>query len=218
MSRSLGLAISLAATLSLIACSGANPSRDPAVADKSRAGESPATKGPAKPQPRPSGQRVKVDPESVIADDGDTIEIHWPDSDVEVVRILGIDTPETRHVEHNLPFDQPFGPEARAFARGAFAAATEIELIRASMLDPYGRTLAYVFLNGKNYSLLVIKARFSGETVSVFGDNGFAEIAAEVVAEAKKSGPLAFEPPYVFRKRMREVAGWIKGQEREPAN
>ncbi len=42
----------------------------------------------------------------------------------EIVRILGIDTPEMRRLEHNLPYDQPFGPEAKAFAQGAFAAAT----------------------------------------------------------------------------------------------
>jgi endonuclease YncB( thermonuclease family) len=41
-------------------------------------------------------------------DDGDTILIRWSDKDVERVRILGIDAPETRHVEHNLPHAQPF--------------------------------------------------------------------------------------------------------------
>ena len=47
------------------------------------------------------------------------------------MRILGIDTPETRRLEHNLPFDQPFGREASAFAQGAFAAASEVELLHA---------------------------------------------------------------------------------------
>ena len=90
-----------------------------------------------------------------------------PDGDVETVRILGIDTPETRHDEHGIPIDQPFGPEARAFAQGAFAVATDIKMIRAGMLDPYGRTLAYLILNGKNYSVLVIRARLSDETVTL---------------------------------------------------
>ena len=57
--------------------------------------------------------------------------------------MLGIDTPETRHVEHDLPFDQPFGKEARAFGQGAFAAATQIEILRSQTLDPFGRTLGY---------------------------------------------------------------------------
>src|SRR5262245_24418482 len=79
-----------------------------------------------KPQSRPHGQPVIVDQTLITVDDGDTVSIRWGESDVEIVRILGIDTPETRHDEHNIPVDQAFGPEARAFAQGAFAAATEI--------------------------------------------------------------------------------------------
>ena len=114
--------------------------------------------------------------------------IRWSDKDTEIVRILGIDTPEIRRLEHNLPYDQPFGPEARAFAQGAFAAATDVELLRSPTLDPYDRTLAYLFINGRNYSVLAIKARFSGETVSHYGDNGLPKEAAEVMAAAKEAG------------------------------
>src|SRR6267378_7711511 len=103
-----------------------------------------------KPQPRPHGTRVPVDPAVIEIDDGDSLLIRWSKADLETVRILGIDTPETRHLEHNLPYAQPFGPEARAFAMGAFALAAKVELLRARTLDPYGRTLGYVFLNGRN--------------------------------------------------------------------
>ena len=128
-------------------------------------------------------------------------------SDTEIVRILGIDTPEVRRLEHNLPYDQPFGPEARAFAQGAFAAATDVELLRSPTLDPYGRTLAYLFINGRNYSVMVIKARYSGETVSHYGDNGLPKEAAEVTAAAKEAGAslLPFEPPHLYRARMRTL-------------
>jgi micrococcal nuclease len=156
-----------------------------------------------KPQPRPNGQRVKVDPAAITVDDGDTVTVRWGGGDEEIVRILGIDTPETRHDEHNIPLDQPFGPEARAFARGAFAAATQVELLRASTLDPYGRTLGYLFLNGKNYSALVIKAGLAAESVSIYGDNGFPREAAEMTEAARLAGPPPFEPPGQFRGRMR---------------
>ena len=63
-------------------------------------------------------------------------------------------------------------PRRRAFAQGAFAAATEIELLRSPTLDPYDRTLAYLFINGRNFSVMAIKAGYSGETVSHYGDNG----------------------------------------------
>ncbi len=162
------------------------------------------------PQPRPHSMRVPVDPARVQVDDGDTVVIRWSRDDLETVRILGIDTPETRHLEHDLPYAQPFGPEARGYAQGALAAATQVELLRSSTLDPYGRTLGYLFLNGRNYSVLVVQARLAVETVSFYGDNGLPKEAAEVLAAAKAAGPLPFEPPHVFRARMRELSKWMK--------
>ncbi|HEX9186426.1 MAG TPA: thermonuclease family protein [Vicinamibacteria bacterium] len=163
-----------------------------------------------KPQPRPHGMRVPVDPARVQVDDGDTVVVRWSRDESETVRILGIDTPETRHLEHDLPYGQSFGPEARAFARGAFAAATQIELLRSSTLDPFGRSLGYLFLNGRNYSVLVVRARLAAESVTFYGDNGLPREAAEVLAAAKAAGPLPFEPPHAFRARMRELSRWMK--------
>lgn len=162
------------------------------------------------PQPRPHSMRVPVDPLRIQVDDGDTVLIQWSKDDREIVRILGIDTPETRHLEHNLPYAQSFGPEARGFAQGAFAAATTVELLRAGTLDPYGRSLGYLFLNGRNYSVLVVQARLSAETVTFYGDNGLPTQAAEVLAAAKATGPVPFEAPHLFRARMRDVTKWMQ--------
>jgi endonuclease YncB( thermonuclease family) len=182
-------------------------------------GQEPKQQAPVaqKPQTRPQGQPVDVDPANITIDDGDSVFIRWAPDDVETVRILGIDTPEVRHDEHKIPLDQSFGPEARGFAQGAFAVATDVKLIRAAMLDPYDRTLGYLILNGKNYSVLVIRAGLSDETVSFYGDNGLPQLAAEVTAAAKGHPPLPFEPPHVFRKRMRNLSDWQKNAKREPA-
>jgi endonuclease YncB( thermonuclease family) len=172
---------------------------------------------PPKPQPRPHSVRVAIDPQQVQVDDGDTIEIRWGAGEVEEVRILGIDCPETRHLPHDIPFSQPFGEEARAFALGAFSNAAKVELLRASMLDPYDRTLAYVFLSGRNYSVLIVNARLAEESITAFGDNGFPKEAAIVVQAAKQAGPLPFEPPFQYRNRMRKVSEWMKGKGIYPA-
>ena len=168
--------------------------------------------GERKPQTRPSVTRVAVDLQALDVDDGDTASIRWPGGDTESVRILGIDTPETRHVAHDLPYAQAFGAEARGFAMGVFAAATKVELLRSSTTDPYGRTLGYFFVNGMNYSVLVVKARLAEETVSKYGDNGLPEPAAEVAAAAKQAGPVPFESPGDYRRRMRAVSNWMKGK------
>jgi endonuclease YncB( thermonuclease family) len=147
--------------------------------------------------------------ELLQVDDGDTVVVRWSAEDVETVRVLGIDTPETRHPGHDLPYAQQFGPEARAFTQGVFAAGTQVELLRAPTLDPFGRTLGYLYVNGRNLSVLVVRARYSTETVSFYGDNGLPQPAAEVVAAAKEAGPLPFEPPHQFRSRMRELSRWL---------
>jgi endonuclease YncB( thermonuclease family) len=171
-------------------------------------------RGERKPQTRPAGTRVPVDLARVTVDDGDTLFIDWGDKAPEVIRVLGIDCPETQHVEHELPVAQPYGDLARAFAEGVFATATEAQLLRAPMTDPYGRTLGYLFVNGKNYSVLVVQARLAEESVSRYGDNGFPTEAAAVLAAAKAAGPLPFEPPAEFRKRMRDLSRWMKARAR----
>jgi micrococcal nuclease len=171
-----------------------------------------------KAQPRLHGQRVKVDPSSIVVEDGDGVIIRWGEQDSEIVRILGIDTPEVRRLEHNLPYDQSFGPEAKAFAQGAFAAASEVELLRSPTLDPFDRTLAYLFINGRNYSILAIKARFTDETVSHYGDNGLPKESAEVLEAAKGAAPLPFEPPHQYRARMRALSTWMRQNGQYPSH
>jgi endonuclease YncB( thermonuclease family) len=176
------------------------------------------TPTPPVPQARAHDARVAVDPARVEVDDGDTVVIRWGAADAEQIRILGIDTPETRHVPHDIPYDQPFGQEAQAFARGAFAAAQRIELRRSATLDPFGRSLGYLWIDGRNYSVMVIGARLAEESVTRYGDNGLPQEAAEVLAAAKAAGPLPFEPPATFRARMREVSRWMKEKGIYPAN
>jgi micrococcal nuclease len=172
--------------------------------------QTPEPRPTPRPQSRPVGTRVAVEPAKVEVDDGDSVQILWAKDDVEIVRILGIDTPETRHLPHDLPYAQSFGPEARGFAMGAFALATKVELLRASTLDPFGRTLGYLFLNGRNYSVIVVAARFAEETVTRYGDNGLPAEAAEVTAAAKAAGPLPFESPGAYRARMRALSKWMR--------
>jgi micrococcal nuclease len=190
----------------------------PLVMGQAPGGQAPGDRPVAKAQPRPHGQRIRVDPAAITVEDGDGVLIRWSDKDTEIVRILGIDTPEVRRLEHNLPYDQPFGPEARAFAQGAFAAATDVELLRSPTLDPYGRTLAYLFINGKNFSVMTIKAGYSGETVSHYGDNGLPRESAEVLAAAKSMAPPSFEPPHLYRARMRTLTNWLKENGQFPKN
>ncbi len=164
-------------------------------------------------QTRPTLERVPIDPTLIDVGDGDTVTIHWSDEDSERIRILGIDTPEIAHPSMGWLDDQPYGPEATAFAEGVFAMATSVELLRAAEPDGYGRTLGYLFVNGLNYSVLVVTAGYAVETVSHYGDNGLPEVAEAVLAASREVGPVPFEAPYKFRRRMRELNDWREQQQ-----
>ena len=155
---------------------------------------------------------VHVPKELITFDDGDTVAIKWPGKEVEHVRILGIDTPEVRHLDHGIPFAQPFGELAAGFLHGAIACADKVTLLRSGQKDPYKRTLGYLYLDGKNYSVLVLQARLAVESVTRYGDNGMAKQAKECVAAARAAGPVPFEDPHAYRRRMRDVTKWMKEQ------
>lgn len=210
------LALALLVPAQPVAAQDTAPTPRPAASPSQRpAGQ---RRAQPRPQPRPHGARVAVERARVHTDDGDTAVIEWSATDRETVRILGIDTPETRHPTHDLPYAQAFGAEARGFAAGAFATATRVELLRSATLDPYGRTLGYFFLNGRNYSALVVRARLAEESVSRYGDNGLPAEAAEVLAAAKEAGPVPFESPGDYRRRMRDVSRWMKEKGIEPGD
>lgn len=89
--------------------------------------------------------------------DGDTIKVVISGKE-STVRIIGIDTPETKHPEKGV---ECWGPEASALAIDLLAGKT-VSLKYSQLgqeVDRYGRTLAYVHLpDGSDYGLRAIKA------------------------------------------------------------
>ena len=74
--------------------------------------------------------------------DGDTVDIVI-DGEEERVRLIGIDTPESR-VDDGPP--ECFGPEASAFTAELLPAGSNVRLERDVVArDDYGRLLAYVY-------------------------------------------------------------------------
>lgn len=158
-------------------------------------------------------KRVEVSKAALKFDDGDSVVIHGKAGEVETVRLLGIDTPEVLHLEHDIPYAQPFGSEAAGFLAGCLAVADRVELLRAPRgKDRYGRTLGYLFVNGKNVSVLLLEARLAVESVTRYGDNGLPQEAAHCLAAAKAAGPVAFEDPFLYRQRMRALSTWLKSK------
>ena len=80
--------------------------------------------------------------------DGDTIVVDVGGAR-DTVRLLGVDTPETKHPDEPV---QCFGPEASAFTSGHLL-GRRVRLERdVEARDRYGRRLAYVHVDGTRFN------------------------------------------------------------------
>ncbi|MFB1080992.1 thermonuclease family protein [Jeotgalibacillus sp. JSM ZJ347] len=85
--------------------------------------------------------------------DGDTLDVKLEDGTVERIRLLLIDTPETKHPTVGV---EPFGPEASAFTSQLEGEFVELELDVAER-DRYGRMLAYVWHDGEMFNEMLLE-------------------------------------------------------------
>jgi micrococcal nuclease len=138
---------------------------------------------------------IKIEKSAIRPDDGDTF--FYRDL---TIRMLGIDTPEIIHEEHGILEDQPYGRAAAAFTARALKNAEVVEYLPFQP-DKYGRLLAHVFVDNELLAVLLIRAGLAYETVSHYGDNGFPELAEEILNAARQSPRPCFEEPYRWRRK-----------------
>ncbi|WP_240338519.1 thermonuclease family protein [Peribacillus alkalitolerans] len=89
----------------------------------------------------PAGKTLSAKIVKVI--DGDTIQVELTNGNIESIRLLLIDTPETVHPSKP---QQPFGKEASTYMKNTLPpGSTVIIEMGISERDKYGRLLAYVY-------------------------------------------------------------------------
>lgn len=91
---------------------------------------------------------------AVVAEivDGDTIDVHIGGRD-ERVRLIGVDTPETKKPDHPV---ECYGPEATAHTETLLPIGSTIRIERDVVgRDDYGRLLGYVYVAGPDGELFV---------------------------------------------------------------
>lgn len=118
------------------------------------------------------------------------------------LRFLGVDTPEIRNPYLGFWKDQPYGPEAKEFTRRQIEEARKLTYLSDGE-DRYGRLLVHLFVDGYPLSVRIIEEGLGYETVTAFGDSGFPEIAAQILAAAELHPELPFEEPYLWRWKNR---------------
>lgn len=137
----------------------------------------------------------RCDLSKIKFDDGDSFSCGE-----EQIRVLGIDTPETKHPEHGITKDQELGRKAAEFTEKLLKNAKRITIARGGK-DGYGRTLAHVILDGELMGVKLIKAGLAYENVSRYGDNGLPEFALEIGEAARVAPKPEFEDPHTWRKK-----------------
>lgn len=123
--------------------------------------------------------------------DGDTIVVTRGDEH-DVIRLLGVDTPETHHPTKGV---QCFGPEAARYTRRRLLG----RLVRlegdVESHDVYGRTLAYVYLRDERFNDVLLRRGFA--RLLVIAPNrahGRALLDAELAARDARRGLWASCP------------------------
>ena len=90
--------------------------------------------------------------------DGDTIVVEFADHSTDTVRLLGVDTPETKHPTKGV---QCYGPEASAFTTEHLLGRVvrlESDVVRR---DVYDRRLAYVTVRGLRFNDVLVERGYA---------------------------------------------------------
>jgi micrococcal nuclease len=126
----------------------------------------------------------RTPPVVVSVVDGDTVRIDLG-SRVETVRLIGIDTPETKHPTEPVGC---YGPEASARTEELLAPGTEVTVERdAEERDRYGRLLAYVVrrTDGTFVNLELARGGFA-DALSIAPNTAHAGEIGAAVREARE--------------------------------
>lgn len=154
------LSASTLLSLMLAACSSdadtSHPVASATVSPSSASTVSESTKTTSqqpKSAPSQAAQANRLSATILSVTDGDTMKIKVNGKN-ETVRLLLVDTPETKHPSKPV---QPFGPEASAFAKQTLEGKNvEIEM-DISERDKYGRLLVYLWVDGKMFNEMLLE-------------------------------------------------------------
>ena len=115
--------------------------------------------------------------------DGDTVEVRIG-GEVEDVRLIGIDTPET--VKPGAPVEC-FGPQASRFAHRLLEGRRVRLVFGAERRDAYGRLLAYAYLGNRFVNPILVR-RGLARTLTIAPNDRFAPLLERLELRAARAG------------------------------
>lgn len=128
--------------------------------------------------------RNTFDAEVVSVTDGDTIKVRI-NGQVESVRFLLVDTPETNHPRLG---EQPFGQEAKDFTKKMLEGKT-VQLEKdVSDRDKYGRLLYYLYVDGKSVQEELLRNGLARVAYVYAPNTKYVDQYYEIQKEAQRKG------------------------------
>ena len=119
----------------------------------------------------------------VSVSDGDTIRVQLDDGSELKVRLLGVDTPETHHPTKPVGC---YGPEASTYSKKMLT-GKDVELeYDIEQYDKYGRTLAYVYVDGKRYNDTLVKNGYA-KTLTILPNKKYSFNLLKLELEAQRN-------------------------------
>lgn len=129
-----------------------------------------------------------IDKDLIKVLDGDTISYNN-----NVYRFIGIDAPE---------LEQVYGKEARDYVSNLIKNSDKVSML-VSSYDIFDRILCHVLIDDVPLAYYIIEEELAKETVLKYGDNGFSEIASNIVYLSKFQGRRKFTDPSRYRRENR---------------
>ncbi|MDA0080555.1 thermonuclease family protein [Brachyspira hyodysenteriae] len=129
-----------------------------------------------------------LDKDSIRVVDGDTIK--YKDN---YYRFIGLDAPELK---------QNYGTNVKAYVENKIKNASNVSMLVGSY-DTFGRILCHLFIDDIPLAYPMMKDNQAKETIMKYGDNGFVNIASNIVYLSKFQGRRPFTDPAKFRSENR---------------
>ena len=129
-----------------------------------------------------------LDKDSIRVADGDTIK--YKDN---YYRFIGLDAPE---------LNQNYGTNVKAYVENKINNASNVSMLVGSY-DVFGRILCHLFIDDIPLAYSMMKDKQAKETIMKYGDNGFVNIASNIVYLSKFQGRRPFKDPAQFRRENR---------------
>ena len=129
-----------------------------------------------------------LDKDHIRVVDGDTIK--YKDN---YYRFIGLDAPELK---------QNYGTNAKDYVKNKIKNASNVSMLVGSY-DAFGRILCHLFIDYIPLAYPMMKDKQAKETIMKYGDNGFVNIASNIVYLSKFQGRRPFTDPARFRAENR---------------